>query len=80
MTITNHDDIRVDRSLGGVGLDSFMSVELRNWIRRGFGAELPLTAIVGTENLKLLSEKILLSLMRAKPSTSMCSRLSIRLI
>jgi hypothetical protein len=60
MTITNHDDIRVDRSLGELGLDYFMSVKLRNWIRRGFGAELPLTAIVGSENLKLLSEKILL--------------------
>jgi hypothetical protein len=58
MTITNHDDIRVDRSLGGLGLDYFMSVKLRNWIRRGFGAELPLTAIVGSENLKLLLEKI----------------------
>jgi hypothetical protein len=43
-----------------LGLDYFMSVKLRNWIRRGFGAELPLTAIVGSENLKLLSEKILL--------------------
>jgi acyl carrier protein len=59
MTMINRDDIHIARSLAGLGLDSLVSVELRNWIRREFGAELPLTAIMGAGNLKGLSEKIL---------------------
>jgi acyl carrier protein len=65
MTMINSDDIRVDRGLDEYGLDSLVSVELRNWIRREFGAELALAAIVGAEGLRALSEKIL-SLMPAK--------------
>lgn len=65
MTMINRDDIRTDKSLDEYGLDSLVSVELRNWIRREFGAELALTAIVGAENLRALSQKIL-SLMPVK--------------
>jgi acyl carrier protein len=65
MTMINRDDILIDRNIEDYGLDSLVSVELRNWIRREFGAELALTAIVGSGNLKGLSEKIL-SLMPAK--------------
>lgn len=59
MTIIDRDDIRTNVSLDALGLDSLVSVELRNWIRREFGAELVLTAIMGAENLRALSEKIL---------------------
>jgi hypothetical protein len=38
-----------------------VSVELRNWIRREFGAELTLTGIMGAANLKGLSLLTLLS-------------------
>ena len=55
----NREDIRADRSLDEYGLDSLVSVELRNWIRREFGAELSLTGIVGAEHVRALSEKIL---------------------
>jgi hypothetical protein len=34
MTMINRDDIRTDRNLAEYGLDSLVSVELRNWIRR----------------------------------------------
>lgn len=59
MTMINREDVRTDRSLVEYGLDSLVSVELRNWIRREFGAELGLTAIVGAEDLRALAEKIL---------------------
>jgi acyl carrier protein len=65
MTMINREDINTSRSLEEYGLDSLVSVELRNWIRREFGTELPLTAIIRAGNLKALSEKIL-SLMPAK--------------
>lgn len=59
MTMVNRDDIRTDRSLEEYGLDSLVSVELRNWIRREFGVELALTAIVSAEHLRALTTKIL---------------------
>ena len=59
MTMINREDIRTDRSLDEYGLDSLVSVELRNWIRREFSAELALNAIVGAENLQALSERVL---------------------
>lgn len=65
MTMINREDIRRDRSLEEYGLDSLVSVELRNWLRREFGTELPLNAIVGAEHVRALSEKIL-SLMPVK--------------
>jgi len=59
MTMLNREDIRVDVGLDSLGLDSLVSVELRNWIRREFGTELALAGIMGAGNLKGLSEKIM---------------------
>lgn len=49
---------REEISLSEYGLDCLVNVELRNWIRRDFSVELALTAIVGAENLRALSERI----------------------
>ncbi|KAF2167650.1 hypothetical protein M409DRAFT_65790 [Zasmidium cellare ATCC 36951] len=59
MTMTDRDEVRPDRGLVDYGLDSLVSVELRNWIRRETGVELALTAIVGAENLRALAERTL---------------------
>lgn len=48
-----------DYGVGGeCGLDSLVSFELRNWIRREMGVELTLTQIVGAANLQALAQQI----------------------
>ncbi|OTA80299.1 hypothetical protein M434DRAFT_401803 [Hypoxylon sp. CO27-5] len=42
------DDIDERRSLSDYGVDSLMAVELRNWIRRDFGAAVAVFEITGT--------------------------------
>lgn len=59
ITMIERDEIEADAPLATYGLDSLVSVELRNWIRRETGVDLPLPNIVGAENLRALAAHIL---------------------
>ena len=59
ITMIDRDEIEADAPLSTYGLDSLVSVELRNWIRRETNVMLPLPKIVGAENLRALSTTIL---------------------
>lgn len=58
ITMMDVEELSPERSLTEYGLDSLVSVELRNWIRRELGVELALTQIVGAANLQALAEQI----------------------
>ena len=59
ITMIDKDEVEPDIPLKAYSLDSLVSVELRNWIRRETGVELPLPRIVGSENLRALATHIL---------------------
>lgn len=59
ITMMNREDVTSTRSLIEYGLDSLVSVELRNWIKRECAADLALTQIVGAANLQTLADLIL---------------------
>ena len=59
ITMIERDDIEPDAPLANYSLDSLVSVELRNWIRRETGVELPLPKIVNAGNLRALATHIL---------------------
>ncbi|KAK8028300.1 polyketide synthase [Apiospora marii] len=59
MTMLDRDEVGADAPLASLSLDSLVSVELRNWIRREAGVELVLSAITGAESLGALAVEIL---------------------
>ncbi|KAK8005776.1 hypothetical protein PG990_011813 [Apiospora arundinis] len=59
VTMMDRDEITPERNLAHYGLDSLVSVELRNWIRREYGADLALKDIVAARHLNALSKDIL---------------------
>lgn len=59
MTMIERDEVEADAPLMSFGLDSLVSVELRNWIRRETSVELALTTITHAANLKALATHIL---------------------
>ncbi|KAK7958473.1 polyketide synthase [Apiospora saccharicola] len=59
MTMLDRDEVGADAPLASLSLDSLVSVELRNWIRREAGVELVLSAITGAESLRALAVEIL---------------------
>lgn len=65
ITMIERDEIEPDAPISKYGLDSLVSVELRNWIRRETSVELLLPRIVGAANLRALATHIL-SLKEAK--------------
>jgi len=58
MTMIERDEVEPDAPLSNYGLDSLVSVELRNWIRRETGVELSLPTITGAKNLRALATQI----------------------
>lgn len=58
ITMMNREDVTPTRGLGEYGLDSLVSVELRNWVKREHGADLALTQIVGAANLQALADLV----------------------
>ncbi|KAJ4999818.1 Highly reducing polyketide synthase ACRTS2 [Colletotrichum sp. SAR 10_66] len=58
ITMMSREDVTPTRSLIEYGLDSLVSVELRNWIKREYGADLALTQIVGAPDLQALADVI----------------------
>ncbi|KAK2053251.1 hypothetical protein LY76DRAFT_668243 [Colletotrichum caudatum] len=59
ITMMSREDVTPTRSLIEYGLDSLVSVELRNWIKREHGADLALTQIVGAPDLQALADVII---------------------
>lgn len=51
-------ELDLDAPLGAVGIDSLVSIELRNWIRRRIGAEVTVLEIVRAESLARLGETV----------------------
>lgn len=51
-------DLDLDAPLGAVGIDSLVSIELKNWIRRRLGAEVTVLEIVRAESLARLGEMV----------------------
>ncbi|KAG5990097.1 hypothetical protein E4U52_004955 [Claviceps spartinae] len=59
MAIMDREEIRSDEPVASYNLDSLVSVELRNWIRRETGVELLLSSITQAESLRALATEIL---------------------
>ncbi|KAK8110205.1 Highly reducing polyketide synthase ACRTS2 [Apiospora kogelbergensis] len=59
ITMIELEEITPTRSLDDYGIDSLVSVEFRNWIKREFGVDLALKAIVAADNLEVLRQQIL---------------------
>ncbi|KAG6016048.1 Type I Iterative PKS [Claviceps pusilla] len=59
MAVMDGEDIQADAPVASHNLDSLVSVELRNWIRRETGVELPLTSITHAASLRALAAEIL---------------------
>nr|R4WH05.1 RecName: Full=Highly reducing polyketide synthase ACRTS2; Short=HR-PKS ACRTS2; AltName: Full=ACR-toxin biosynthesis protein S2 [Alternaria alternata]BAN19720.1 polyketide synthase [Alternaria alternata] len=59
MTMMEREDVLPDAPLASYSLDSLVSVELRNWIRRETTAEMTLVSITKAENLRALAVNIL---------------------
>jgi acyl carrier protein len=59
MTMIEREDVGADTALASFSLDSLVSVELRNWIRRETSVELALSAITQAESLRALAAEIL---------------------
>lgn len=59
ITMIERDEIEPDAPLSNYSLDSLVSVELRNWIRRETSVEVPLPKIVNSGNLRALATHIL---------------------
>ncbi len=59
ITMIERDEIEPDAPLSNYSLDSLVSVELRNWIRRETGVDLPLSKIVNAGNLGALAAHVL---------------------
>ena len=53
----NVDDLDVNASLGAMGVDSLVSIELRNWMRQRIGVDLTVLDIIGSGNLVELGGK-----------------------
>ncbi|RYP07435.1 hypothetical protein DL765_009146 [Monosporascus sp. GIB2] len=52
------DELDIGAPLSSVGIDSLISIELRNWIRRRLGADITVLEIVRAESVEHLGEKI----------------------
>lgn len=59
MTMMERDEVGADMPLASFSLDSLVSVELRNWIRRETAVELTLGAIMQASSLSTLATDIL---------------------
>jgi hypothetical protein len=52
------DELDLTAPLSTIGIDSLISIELRNWIRRRLGAEVTVLEIVRSESLNQLGETV----------------------
>ncbi|KAI0393940.1 polyketide synthase PksD [Xylariaceae sp. FL0594] len=54
----NPVEVEKDKPLHGFGVDSLLAVELRNWMKNEFGAQIPVFEITGGKTVELLAELI----------------------
>lgn len=59
ISMIEREEVEPDTPLSNYGLDSLVSVELRNWIRRHSGVDLPLPKISNSGSLRGLAKHIL---------------------
>ncbi|KAL8420676.1 hypothetical protein RB594_003459 [Gaeumannomyces avenae] len=59
MTMMDRSEVSPDTRLAAFSLDSLVSVELRNWIRRETAVDLPLSGIMQAESLRAMATEIL---------------------
>ncbi|KLU90984.1 hypothetical protein MAPG_09509 [Magnaporthiopsis poae ATCC 64411] len=59
MTMMDRSEVSPDTPLAAFSLDSLVSVELRNWIRRETAVDLPLSGIMQAESLRAMATEIL---------------------
>ncbi|QUC17465.1 uncharacterized protein UV8b_01706 [Ustilaginoidea virens] len=59
MAILEREEVQADAPVASYNLDSLVSVELRNWVRRETGVELQLSAIIQAASLRALAADIL---------------------
>ncbi|KAM7200700.1 hypothetical protein V8F20_005202 [Naviculisporaceae sp. PSN 640] len=52
------EDVELDESLDGFGLDSLIAIELRNWIMRELGSPIQTSEVLGSEHILALARKV----------------------
>ena len=52
------EDVDVEKTLADYGTDSLMTVELRSWMRKDFGAEVTLFDMMGGKSIKAVGELV----------------------
>ncbi|KAH9903662.1 polyketide synthase PksD [Xylariomycetidae sp. FL2044] len=52
------DEVRSDKPLHVFGVDSLVAVELRNWMKNEFSAQLPIHEITGLKSIEVLGELV----------------------
>jgi acyl carrier protein len=52
------EDVELGKPLSSYGVDSLMAVELRNWIRRDFGAPVAVFDIMGGVPIRAVGELV----------------------
>lgn len=70
MTAIDRDEITPAKSLDEYGLDSLISLEFRNWIRRNFDLDLQVHEINASKDLKSIQDRIFSSTKVERSRTS----------
>lgn len=52
------EDVDAEKTLADYGTDSLMTVELRSWMRKDFGAEVTLFDMMGGKSIKAVGELV----------------------
>lgn len=53
------EDVEAGKTLADYGTDSLMAVELRSWMRKGFGADVTVFDMMGGKSIKAVGEMVL---------------------
>ena len=56
LVLRDAGDVDVGMTLGAVGVDSLMAIELRRWWKRAFGLEISVLEIMGLGTIRELSK------------------------
>jgi NADPH:quinone reductase-like Zn-dependent oxidoreductase/acyl transferase domain-containing protein/NAD(P)-dependent dehydrogenase (short-subunit alcohol dehydrogenase family)/acyl carrier protein len=59
MMSVSPDDVTMETSIGNLGIDSLVAVELRNWLAKELEATIPVLTIVSTASVSVLVELVM---------------------